>query len=212
MVVRLILVRHGETDWNVKGLIQGDSNRSRLTVKGKNQCRKLRPKIAKLEIAAVYASPLQRALETARLISPAGRPIRARNELRERHFGRVEGKSFAAFIRGNRKRWAEWSRSRELPDVPGVETIPRLQQRAMRAVLGIAKRQRNKNILIVTHGAFIRYLIARVLKLPLPKVSEINPANCSVNVIEINSAITERNMRVVAVNGRRLRPGLRRRG
>ena len=204
MATRMVLIRHGETDWNAKGLIQGDSDLSRLNANGIRQCKRLALKVSKMRIDAAYASPLTRAADTAKAIVPAGMPIIKTKRLRERHFGSIEGLGFDRFIRGDKQRWQTWRESRELPEVKDVETVEHLQARAMQAVIAIAKGNRNKTVLVVTHGAFIRYLLAKALKLPFSLISELNPANCSVNVIEFNGQVRESGMQVMSINGRRV--------
>ena len=91
----LILVRHGETEWNLAGRIQGHTD-SRLTERGREEGRRVAERLANLEVAAVYASDLGRARETGEIIAaPHGLSVQTAPDLRERCYGEFEGKTLA---------------------------------------------------------------------------------------------------------------------
>ncbi len=90
--MKLYLVRHGETDWNAKGILMGQADIP-LNATGVQQAEALRNKIAQrdLEFDAVYASPLQRTAKTAEIISPPNFAIIFDNRLKERNGGEFQG-------------------------------------------------------------------------------------------------------------------------
>lgn len=92
---RIIALRHGETAWNVDTRIQGHLDIA-LNERGHWQAQQLARALADADIAAVYASDLSRAFETGRYLAQAtGAPISPHPGLRERSFGRFEGRTFA---------------------------------------------------------------------------------------------------------------------
>ena len=87
----LLLVRHGETDWNAEGRLQGHTDRP-LNDYGRTQARRLAEQLHGDGIAAIYASDLVRARETAEILSERlGLPVLLDADLRERNWGSWEG-------------------------------------------------------------------------------------------------------------------------
>src|SRR3989344_2019069 len=87
----IYVVRHGETETNVKGILQGYESSS-LTQRGIEQARELSEKFKIVKFDAVYSSDLERAQKTAEIITQEDDlPIKTNNQLRERNFGRYEG-------------------------------------------------------------------------------------------------------------------------
>ena len=155
----LLLVRHGETEWNRTLRIQGSTDIP-LNDTGRAQARDaasvLRDTIDPLSRIVVVASDLSRASETAEIIAAqlgVDAP-RLYPGLRERAYGEAEGLAVEEF----RARWGDW-RSVE---VPGAETGPDLRVRAVRALRAVARDVRREtapgsaSVVVVTHGALIR--------------------------------------------------------
>src|SRR5258706_9533312 len=91
MKMRLIVVRHGETEWNAEGREIGQLD-SALTPRGMEQARRLAQRLAPAKIAAVYSSDLGRAVKTAEIVAAACHTeIRLSPDLRERHMGIFQG-------------------------------------------------------------------------------------------------------------------------
>src|SRR5690348_10772063 len=89
--MRLIAVRHGETEWNVAGREMGHLD-SPLTERGRQQAEAVASRLAGLSLAALYSSDLGRAVATARCISRCcGQDVRVDVGLRERHMGVLQG-------------------------------------------------------------------------------------------------------------------------
>jgi broad specificity phosphatase PhoE len=89
--MKLILIRHCETDWNAAGRMQGHTD-TILNDRGRTQAIDLADKLATLGISRIFTSDLKRALQTAQLISlRLGVPVKADPRLRECHFGELEG-------------------------------------------------------------------------------------------------------------------------
>src|SRR5258705_7413049 len=94
MAIRIILVRHGETEWNRESRIQGHTDRV-LTAEGRAQAAAIGSRLAGERIDAIVSSDLGRAMDTAaRIAMRCGRPVAGDARLRERCFGQGEGLTY----------------------------------------------------------------------------------------------------------------------
>lgn len=155
-MVRLLLCRHGQTEWNVAHRFQGQNN-SNLTPMGEQQAIKLGERLAGIHIDAVYSSSLQRALDTAKLVvGNRGFEIIPVDELKEISLGKLEGLNFEEGYRlypdAMEHFWDITSNSDER------EAVGDVMRRASKAINEIADRHPNQTVLIVTHGVVLRSL------------------------------------------------------
>ncbi|VWX55476.1 putative phosphoglycerate mutase [Burkholderiales bacterium 8X] len=149
---RLIAVRHGETDWNVGTRIQGQTDIP-LNAVGQRQARRAGAALAHEPIAAIYASDLSRAWQTAEAIAlHHGLPVIAEPGLRERAFGRFEGLSFAeidATLPDEARRWRQ--RDPEFAPDRG-ETLIEFRKRVVEVTDRLAAAHLGEQIVLVAHG------------------------------------------------------------
>jgi broad specificity phosphatase PhoE len=150
----VVLARHGETEWS-RELKHTGSTDVPLTEKGKQQAQRLGEALRGRQFALVLASPLSRALETARL---AGFDPELRDELREWDYGDYEGRRTAE-IREQAPGWTVWTQP-----VPNGETIEEVGDRVDRVLQEI--RSVEGDVLLFAHGHVLRVLAARWLELP----------------------------------------------
>ncbi len=166
-IIELIVVRHGETDWNRIRRLQGHTDIA-LNATGIDQADRLRDALAGEEIDAIYASDLSRAMETARPIADLLRlPIRSDRLLRERNYGVLEGLTFPEIVEQHPDE-AEHLRLRSAEHtIPGGESQRTFFDRVVDTVSRIAKVERDmaaargssvSTILIVTHGGVLDML------------------------------------------------------
>jgi broad specificity phosphatase PhoE len=184
--MRLILVRHGETDWNRAGRFQGQTDEG-LNEKGLKQAQEVAAALLPLRPIALYTSPLPRALETAQVISRlTALPVKTLEGLREAHLGELEG------ITGEelRTRYPDFFRRwREDPSsvtMPGGESLAQLQERAWGATLAIARAHSDGPAVVVTHNFAIRAILCRLLGLPLSQFRRLRVDLGSITVIELD--------------------------
>jgi len=178
----LLLVRHGETEWNVAGRIQGQSD-SALTALGREQGRRVAARLSSEKVAAVYASDLGRARETGYLIAaPHGLPVQIVQELRERCYGAFEEKT-AEEIRGaDADAFERWLGDRQGLAPPGGETQQELSERVMRALGEIAGAHRGETVAVATHGGPIKSAVFAVLEIPIGSWDRTWVSNGSVTI------------------------------
>ncbi len=122
-------------------------------------------------VAAVYASPLRRAAETAEIIArPHGLQVRLVPELRELDQGELEGLRVEEMRATYREFWAAWLEDPARVRMPGGETIAELADRAWGAILEIVGRHRGETVVAVTHGFALLTVVVRALELDLTYV------------------------------------------
>jgi broad specificity phosphatase PhoE len=166
--VRLYLVRHGETESNRLGLALGQDDVP-LNERGLRQAEQVARALARQPLAAVYASPLQRALSTARAIAePQGLEVKVEQRLIEMDIGEAEGLTFAE-VRSRYPNFLETWAGPEGParPMPGGERLLDVQERAWSAVDELAARHREEAVAAVTHNFVILSILARVLGIEL---------------------------------------------
>ena len=152
--MEVVLVRHGETEWSRDGRHTGRTDVP-LTERGEEQARAVGDALRARSFALVLSSPLQRALETARL---AGFSPDVREELREWDYGEYEGRRTAE-IRQAVPDWTIWRYG-----APGGESPEEVGARADRVVAEL--RGADGDVLVFAHGHLLRVLTARWLELP----------------------------------------------
>ena len=177
---RLVLWRHGETDYNAAGRMQGHLD-SALTERGWNQARFAVPALARFSPDLVIASDLRRATDTATVLTEAiGVPLRIDKRLRETHLGEwqgLTGEEVDAAYPGERDRWrtdATWA-------PPGGENRVDVADRASEVVVDLqhVNSDAGDTVLLAAHGGLIIALTAKLLRMPVaiwPSLGGI--ANC----------------------------------
>ena len=149
--MKLYIVRHGKTDWNIMGLLQGQTN-IELNEEGINDARKLSKEINLNEIDLCISSSLKRAKQTAEILTNNKIKIIYDDMIVERGFGDYEGKKINYDLIEN-----QWNY--KLNDSSNnIESIEACLIRAKKFLDKIKKEYSNKTILIVSHGSFIKCL------------------------------------------------------
>ena len=152
---RIIAIRHGETAWNVDTRIQGHLDVG-LNETGRWQASRVAQALASEPIQAIYASDLVRAWETAGAIAKAtGGVLHAHTGLRERHFGVLQGKTFAEIEIADPEQSLRW-RKRDPHWAPtGGETLLQVRDRINRTVAELSQRHIGEQIVLVAHGGIM---------------------------------------------------------
>ena len=179
--MKLILVRHGETVENASGITQGQLP-GKLNEKGKEQAFRLGKRLSEENIDKIYCSDLKRTKETAQeILKSVEAPIEYVKELRERGKGVFEGSRNKLFdyIKKNNLDFLTFK-----PE--GGESISEFRQRIVDFYEKIKKRDKGKNILVITHGGFIVGLFFYLENKDDSSFSEYRHENCALSIIEIN--------------------------
>ncbi len=178
---RILAIRHGETAWNVDTRIQGHLNIP-LNATGHWQAERLGQALAAENIAAIYASDLSRAHETALYVSRAsGIPVVPELGLRERGFGDFEGRTFAEIEIALPDQAARW-RKRDPAFAPtGGESLLQVQERVLATVDRLAKAHPGELIVMVGHGGVMDVLYRAATRLDLQAARTWLLGNTAVN-------------------------------
>ena len=183
-MTKIILIRHGQTVWNVEMKYQGQTDIN-LTEKGIMQAQLVADRLATEPIAAVYSSDLNRAFFTAGAIAAKHKlQVIAVPELREINFGDWEGLTYTNINSG----WPEAMKNLftwpENVLIPGGESFPQLRERASKALDRIVHNHHNETVVVVSHGGTIRTLLCTALNIHLNFVWNIKQDNTAVNILE----------------------------
>lgn len=182
-MTEIIIIRHGETEWNKTGRFQGHSDVP-LSAEGRAQAAALGRNLALDHVDAIYASDLTRAMETAApLAKRFGLEVISDPLLRELNFGAWEGRHFNDVNAENPNAMKNFYTDPEQADIPESEPFPEFQRRVAGRVREIVAQERGKRIVIVSHGASIRILLADILAMPIRSIWHISQLNTAVNKI-----------------------------
>jgi probable phosphoglycerate mutase len=159
-VTTLILVRHGETDWNRDRRWQGHAD-TPLNERGREQARTLADELAAEDVAAVYSSDLSRARETAEIIAARlGRPVEVDARLREVDVGGWSGLTMTEIDDRFPEEVALWRSEDPRHTFDGGESYTAMGERVVVAVEEIAGRHPGEQVVVVLHGGPVRALLA----------------------------------------------------
>jgi probable phosphoglycerate mutase len=181
----LLLVRHGETDWNRDNRFQGRADPP-LNARGRAQAAQLAEELADDVVHAVYSSPRRRALETAQIVAArldlAVTPVAGLSEIDVGEWQGLTRDEVAERYPEAFTRWLElgpgWERG---------ETYEQLGERVLAAIHAIADRHAGERVVAVTHGGPLRALYAASVGVSYFELRRRawSPANCSVARFEI---------------------------
>jgi broad specificity phosphatase PhoE len=176
-MTHLWLIRHGQTDWNLEGRYQGQSD-APLNAAGRAQAERLARRLTGNSFAALYSSDLQRARETAEIIgAQIGLRTQCDKRLREINQGEWEGQLVTEIIVRYQRAWA----AREIDPLgaraPGGESVAEVAARAAEAADAIARRHPGGIVLVVSHGLTLATLLCRARGRPLSEAYQAIPEN-----------------------------------
>lgn len=164
-MLRLLLVRHGQTQWNAGRRYQGQSDLP-LDQTGLEQARRLGARLKAEQIDLVYSSDLRRAMQTAEILADAcDLRIRADQRLRELNFGVLEGHTFDEGL----ERWPEmisaWVDDPNQPPTGG-ERMDDFSMRVADFLEDVKRECDDKTVLVVAHGGPLRVILQSLLEGP----------------------------------------------
>ncbi|WP_427339678.1 alpha-ribazole phosphatase [Caloranaerobacter sp. DY30410] len=166
--MKLILVRHGETQANIDKLYSGWTDFP-LTDRGKEQVKNLLEILSKENIDTIYSSPLSRALVTAEIISKhIGKKIYVSEKLKEMNFGIFEGKSYKEISETYHLEWEKWINDNIKYRIPNGESLIDMYNRVTQFIDKL--KDKDGTFLLVTHAGVIRIVITYLLNLNIDEM------------------------------------------
>lgn len=180
---RLILIRHGVTEWNKSFRFQGRTD-IQLTDEGIHQAHLLSQRLTSWPPDVIYTSPLKRAKLTASITASqfSLNPV-ILQELTEINFGDWEGKSLLSLEHDEPDAYSHWRSDPFFNPPIHAETWPEISSRLTSAIDFILS-QPHERIMLVTHGGIIRALLAVIMGFNPHKTWYIDVGNCSLTGIE----------------------------
>jgi broad specificity phosphatase PhoE len=212
MSTRIWMVRHGQTEWNVTGRFQGQSD-TPLNALGERQARAAGRQLRRLaqadawvspslretggRLAAIYTSDLERARRTAEIICEeleAGdeaaidreTPLVIEPRLRELSFGEWEGLTYAQIQAYQPDILELWRRDLEQHAPPGGETLRQMAGRVQAALDAILAAHPDGRVVVVAHGGPLQMLTALALGLPASRYWQVYMANGSLSELRVH--------------------------
>jgi probable phosphoglycerate mutase len=163
VATRVLMVRHGATVVSAEDRFAGESD-VELSEEGREQARRLAERLSRQKISAVYASPLGRTMETARILAaPHHLEVQPRDALREISHGHWEGMTPREVEEKFANEMAEWEKDPYTFAPPGGESGLAVTARALPALIDLVREHPSENFLIVSHKATIRLLLSSLL-------------------------------------------------
>jgi broad specificity phosphatase PhoE len=194
-LLKVILVRHGETEWNIIRRIQGGNSDTPLNENGQRQAAGVAVRLKTEPVKAIYSSPLQRALHTAQAIAQFHHnlEIETRPSLREIMVGELEGMWGAEMKLRFDQLLCQYGNDRSLVKLPGGESLGDVQKRAWETFQEITGKHTEGTVVLVTHYFVILSIICQVLNLPLNEITRMrsHPGTVSIIVVENGHARLE---------------------
>ncbi len=182
----IILIRHGETVWNLERKFQGQLN-SPLTERGIAQAQALAVRLQHDRLSHIYSSNLGRCYQTAQYVATIrGQPIIVDERFCERNYGPFQGLTRQE-VQDNYPQLYENDKSGN-PDyvIPNGESKREVLQRALTALEELSQRHVGERFLVVTHGAVLSILFRHFLGIPLHTPRLFKITNVGFNLVSIN--------------------------
>lgn len=185
-VTRVILLRHGETVWNLEGRYQGQLD-SPLTPTGEAQAHALAQRLVVVKFAALYTSDLGRARQTAAcLAASSGHELRVEAQLRERHLGIFQNLRKAELKQKFPDEYRLFKSGGPEHVIPQGESTRQAAERTNACLEELARRHPGETIVIVAHGGTISALLRHALGIPLDAPRRFERSNASWNVFQFD--------------------------
>lgn len=179
----IILVRHGETDWNKDSIFRGRIDVP-LNKNGLAQARKTAAFLKEVPVKAVYSSPLSRAYLTAAAIAEAQGLIAVKEEpFNDPSFGLWEGRPVAEVAREYPEEFKKWRKAPHLWKAPEGETLAEVKGRAWSRLTEIIRELQGETLVVVSHRVVLKLLLLTALGLDESKFWMIAQSPCAINVL-----------------------------
>jgi alpha-ribazole phosphatase len=184
-MLRLLLVRHGETEWNATGRYQGQTDIP-LNAAGHRQAKAVAERLAAERIDAIYASDLLRAWATAEAIAePHDVEPRPDARLREMNYGDWQGLTYQQIAEQAPEALAAWNADRVHRTPPGGESLADLATRAESLLAEIRAAHLEGTVAVVSHGGTVRMILCVLLGHPPASYWQFEMDNTGVSEIEL---------------------------
>ena len=188
-MTRFLLVRHGRSEWNAVGRIQGQID-IELDTEGQQQAQIVADRLAGEEIAAIYSSPLQRAYVTASAIADRLElPIQSDARLMEYDFGVMSGLTWQELVENHPELANRWLEDPWAVAVEGSEGRVNFAARVMASLQEIGAQHPDDQIAVVAHGGTFGVYLSAMLGLDLNRRHPFHFGNTSISLVETRDGV-----------------------
>jgi len=183
--MKLLLTRHGQTDWNIAGRYQGHSDIP-LNQMGQSQAVKIAQRFSQETIHAIYTSDLSRAAHTAQAIADFHQlEIKKDLRWRELSFGDWEGMTYKEMSTHSPDLFSKWMLDSMNISTPNGETLAQLAERAKAALDEIKRIHKDQTVLVVSHSGAIQSLLSTVLGVDLNRYWQFKISQASLSELTV---------------------------
>jgi broad specificity phosphatase PhoE len=180
----IILIRHGETDWNREQVFRGRIDVA-LNEVGVTQARAVQDSLKDTEIDGIYSSPLSRAFETATIVGE-NRNVAVRGEegFIDIDFGAWQGLSHQKVKEEYKDLYETWLAQPDLVTFPDGESLKEVRIRSMESLEEVIKNNPEKTLALVSHRVVLKVLLCTILGLELSRFWYLRQDTCAINRVE----------------------------
>jgi len=183
-MTRVVLVRHGETEWNRVERFRGRTD-IELNETGRQQARAVAQRLSSWQMEAIYSSPLKRALQTARPIAQAcGLKVQALDPIIDIDYGDCAGLSPEEFSTTHPDLFEKWRDAPQGMRFPRGESLDDVRRRAWPAVEEVCATHEDGTVILLSHVVVNRVLICAALGVGNSSFWKIGQDNAAINIIE----------------------------
>lgn len=195
-MTRVVLIRHGQTEWNQEERFRGRADLG-LTPLGMQQAQATAQRLAPWEIAAVYSSPLRRALYTAQVLGDrVGLRVQTLEGLIDIDYGLWQGLSLAEAETRHKDMYRQWLVHPHLVHFPGGESLEQVGHRAGSALTQVAAAHPDQTVALVSHKVVCKVLVCHILGLDDSHFWRIDQDLCAINTFELGEEV----LRTIHIN------------
>lgn len=188
-MTRFVLVRHGQTEWNRVERFRGRKDLL-LDATGLRQALAAALRIKDWPVAAVYSSPLRRALETAKVIAnQLDLPVEPLDGLIDLDFGDWQGLTAEEAAKRDGELYKLWLERPDQVRFPGGEGLADVRDRVVAAVEDIAVKNPDRVVVLVSHNVVCRVLLCSLLGLDNSHFWQVGQDVCAINAFEIREGV-----------------------
>ena len=189
MSTRIVLVRHGQTEWNRIERFRGRADID-LNDVGMQQAEATAARLANLNISAIYSSPMKRALKTAQAAADLmGLQVRELPGVLDADYGRWQGLTLEEAEKRDPVVFANWRLRPHTVRFPDGESMEAVRQRAAQSVEALKPLHIDQTFAVVSHIAVCRMLVLHFLDVDTSHFWNVGQDNCAVSVFEIRDGM-----------------------
>lgn len=183
-MTKVMLARHGETDWNRKEVFRGRIDLG-LNENGREQAKALAQATKIFQIDAVYSSPLSRSLETARIVANMhDLDVKIAHGFIDLHYGEWQGLEHKKVKQKYSDLYLRWQESPHLVRFPGGESLEDVKVRALKELRTIVTEREGQTVMIVSHRVVSKVILCSLIGLDNSHFWRLRQDNCCLNIFE----------------------------